>query len=184
MSPSRSHDVQDTRSDSDALMRVATGDVAAIATLYDRHAAALLQFASRLAGRGDAEDLVHTVFMRVARRAATYDGRAASARAWLFGIAMRVIQERRRSLARSFRAMSRFSSGEVPGHASALGERWDIERALGALSEVQRTVLLLSDVEGFGGEEIAGMLEIPVGTVWTRLHHARRKLRTLLREGT
>jgi len=39
-------------------------------------------------------------------------------------------------------------------------------------------VLLLAEVEGFSCPEIAEMLDIPVGTVWTRLHHARRELRT------
>ena len=55
--------------------------------------------------------------------------------------------------------------------------RRDLEAGLAQLSSAKRSVLVLAEVEGFSCEEIAGMLEIPVGTVWTRLHHARRELR-------
>jgi RNA polymerase sigma-70 factor, ECF subfamily len=170
-------------SDRDALRRVAKGDVAAIGHVYDRHAASLLQFAARLVGRSDAEDVVQTVFIRAARLSGTYDGRLPSARSWLLGITHHVMQERRRSIGRTIRAMLRLNSTRPPAQVPSIGDRRDIERGLSALSEVQRVVLLLSDVEGFGGDEIASMLSIPVGTVWTRLHHARRKFRAFLSEG-
>ena len=47
----------------------------------------------------------------------------------------------------------------------------------------KRTVLVLAEVEGFSCEELATMLSIPIGTVWTRLHHARRELRRFYEEG-
>jgi len=55
----------------------------------------------------------------------------------------------------------------------------DLRTSLSRLSADKRTVLVLAEVEGFSGEEIAQMLGIPVGTVWTRLHYARRQLRSL-----
>ena len=59
-----------------------------------------------------------------------------------------------------------------------------LSQALGRLSEPKRVVLLLAESEGMSSEDIATTLQIPVGTVWTRLHHARRDLRRLLgREG-
>ena len=45
-------------------------------------------------------------------------------------------------------------------------------------------MLLLAEVEGFTCEEIAAMLAVPVGTVWTRLHHARRQMRAFYEEGS
>ena len=49
------------------------------------------------------------------------------------------------------------------------------------MSRAKSTVLLLHEVEGFSCAEIASMLSIPVGTVWTRLHHARHELRSYYR---
>jgi RNA polymerase sigma-70 factor (ECF subfamily) len=65
----------------------------------------------------------------------------------------------------------------------AVQARSDVERALARISEIKRTTLLLAEVEGLSCREIAEILNIPIGTVWTRLHAARRELRTLLREG-
>jgi RNA polymerase sigma-70 factor (ECF subfamily) len=56
-----------------------------------------------------------------------------------------------------------------------------VERAFAQLSDAKRSVLLMAEVEGMSCEEIAAALEIPVGTVWTRLHHARRHLSMALR---
>jgi RNA polymerase sigma-70 factor (ECF subfamily) len=61
--------------------------------------------------------------------------------------------------------------------------REELERfrmALGRLSEGKRLALLLADVEGLTGEQIAAALDIPLGTVWTRLHYARAELRKTL----
>jgi RNA polymerase sigma-70 factor (ECF subfamily) len=63
-----------------------------------------------------------------------------------------------------------------------LESRRDVEKAVATLTEAKRVVLLLADLEGFTCEEIAAMLGIPVGTVWTRLHHARRELRAFYEE--
>ena len=53
----------------------------------------------------------------------------------------------------------------------------DLDRGLQQMSEAKRVTLILAEVEGFSCEEIASLLGIPIGTVWTRLHHARRELR-------
>ncbi|MDB4933836.1 MAG: polymerase sigma-54 factor RpoN [Labilithrix sp.] len=171
-----------TTSDADALARVARGDVGALGEVYDRHARELLRFASRTAGASDAPDVVQSTFLRAAKVAGAYDGRAPTARAWLFGIAVRVMQERRRSVARFARALMRFDASVVvmPVHA----ERSDLEKALSRLAEAKRVVLVLAEVEGFTCEEIATMLGVPVGTVWTRLHHARKQLRAFFDEGS
>ncbi len=51
-----------------------------------------------------------------------------------------------------------------------------MSRALAALSPKKREVIVLVTIEGLSGEEVASLLAIPVATVWTRLHHARREL--------
>lgn len=166
--------------DTEALARIARGDVGALGEIYDRHARALLAFASRSVGGHDAEDLVQSTFVRAAKAAATFDGRSTSARAWLFGIAARLVQERRRSFARFARALLRFEVA-MP-FTSADESRSDLQKGLFGLSEAKRVVLLLAEVEGFSCEEIATMLGVPVGTVWTRLHHARREMRAFYEE--
>jgi RNA polymerase sigma factor (sigma-70 family) len=169
---------RDGRADADALRRVSSGETAALGEVYDRHAPSLLEFAARAVGRAEAEDIVHSVFLRVTTLARTFDATAPSARPWLFGITTRVLQERRRSLVRAFRALFRMHASQGSVSVPLLDQRRDLERGLERLTESKRVVLLLAEVEGFSCDEIAAMLRIPVGTVWTRLFHARRELRT------
>lgn len=170
--------------DAAALARVAAGDIGGLGEVYDRHAGALLRFARRAAGPADADDLLQSTFLRAARTAHTYDGsRAGTARPWLFGIAARLVQERRRSLARQARALIRVAAGALAASESppsGPGSRMDVEAALATLPTDKRVVVVLAEVEGYSCAEIAEMLRIPIGTVWTRLHHARRALRACL----
>ena len=171
--------------DTVALDRVARGDVSALGDVYDRHAVALLRFASRVSGHHDAEDLVQATFVKAVKIAGTYDGRTNNARSWLYGIAARLIHERRRSIGRFTRAILRLGEGAVTAHhAGDSHHRSDLERGLDDLSEAKRVVIILAEVEEYTCEEIAGMLEIPVGTVWTRLHHARKQLRAFYEEAS
>ena len=163
--------------DTTALQRVASGDLSALGEIYDRHASAVLRFAARAAGPHDAEDIVQQTFMKAARIAATYDGRSDTARSWLFGIAARLIQGRRRSLARFGRALARLAETTSRVTVAEHVPRSDLERGLESLSDAKRIVVVLAEVEGYTCEELARMLSIPVGTVWTRLHHARKELR-------
>jgi RNA polymerase sigma-70 factor (ECF subfamily) len=168
--------------DAAILARVAAGEVCALATLYDHYAPQLLLFARRI-DINDAEDIVQTVFMRVLRIAATFRADAPSARPWLFAITTRVLQERTRGLRRWRTAQMRLAdrSSDRSGCDGIECAR-DMQRALERLSLAKRMVLVLAEVEGFAGEEIAEMLSIPVGTVWTRLHHARKQLRAIVEE--
>lgn len=167
--------------DAELLRRVAGGDVEALGGLYDRHARALLGFVRRAAPSEDAEDVVQNVFLRALSLAPRFDAGAASARPWLFGIAVYVTRERRRSVRRFAAALLRLSDfGRRAVEPPA--DRTDLERALAKLSPQKREVLLLVEVEELTCDEVATALGIPVGTVWTRLHHARRELRRLLGE--
>jgi RNA polymerase sigma-70 factor (ECF subfamily) len=169
-------------SDSALLGQIAEGHMGALGVLYDRYAPSLLRFARRVEPR-EAEDIVQMVFLRVVRLATVFDRDAASARPWLFAITSRVTQERKRAFRRFARAMARMSDQPPRTQGNVSDTRRDLDRGLARLSVEKRTVLVLAEVEGFAGEEIAAMLSIPIGTVWTRLHHARRELRRYQEEG-
>jgi RNA polymerase sigma-70 factor (ECF subfamily) len=166
----------DITPDATVLTRISDGDVAALGILYDRYAATLVRYAARF-DRTDAEDVVQTVFMRVLRIARTFRPDARSARSWLYAITTHVLQERSRALRRFGRAVMNLSNGTKRLAVPMCDLQRDLERGLMGLNRSKSTVLLLNEVEGFTCEEIAAMLEIPVGTVYTRLHHARRELR-------
>jgi RNA polymerase sigma-70 factor (ECF subfamily) len=163
--------------DASLMSRIAAGDLGALGSIYDRYATQLVRFAARAGNAADAEDVVQTTFLRVLRRAATFDASAVSARPWLFAIASHVVQERRRSVRRWATALVGLHREGKRATEPMLDARSDLERALRALPQAKRTTLLLAEVEGFTAQEIASMLSIPVGTVWTRLHHARRALK-------
>jgi predicted RNA polymerase sigma factor len=72
-------------------------------------------------------------------------------------------------------------TGTAPdSHAAEVEERERINRALATLSEPHRAIIMLSDLEGLSYREIAEVLTIPMGTVMSRLHNARRRLREAL----
>ena len=129
---------------------------------------------------------MQTAFLRLAQVAGSYEPGRSTGRAFLFGVAANVIRERRRAFARLGRVL-----GRLAGEGSLQpvlappkrGESLDVERALARLSDAKRMTFVLVEVEGFLCEEVAAMMDIPVGTVWTRLHHARRELRARLSEG-
>lgn len=171
--------------DAELMARLAEGDIGALGELYDRHQASIRRFLTRASsGSGDVDDLVHTTFLTAATSAARYDGRAAC-RPWLIGIAVRMLRRQHHAIERWRSVLSALATLRRPSVdlGSALDARSDIERALARLSHAKRITLLLAEVEGLSCPEIAMALGIPVGTVWTRLHSARRELRQLLDGG-
>jgi RNA polymerase sigma-70 factor (ECF subfamily) len=171
-------------SDPELLHRVAGGEIGALGELYDRYHEGVRRFVARATSDAeDVDDLVHSTFLAAAKSAARYDGRP-SCRPWLIGIAAQLLRRRRQSFGRFLAVVA---SLHGTGLASsdprrALQARGDLERALHRLSEAQRLALLMAEVEGLTCPEIAAALGIPVGTVWTRLHAARRELRRALGE--
>lgn len=169
--------------DARLLERVGSGERAALGELYDRYARAVYLFASRLVRDGSADDVVQQVFLRVARIAPAFDARAASAKPWLFGITVRVIREHTRASRRFAQLLSSVFDAGPRASFEPFDRNDDLEKAFDRLTPVKREAILLADVEGFTCEEIATMLGVPVGTVHTRLHHARSELRRHLGEG-
>lgn len=168
------------------LSRVAAGDLGALGTLYDRHQGALQRFAERATGRdATAEDIVHETFLTAMKSAASFDGRS-SCRSWLIGIAARLIMHHGRSIVRLRQMLSRLAwqpvaQARTPDDELARHQSMDrLERALQSLPVAKRVAIVMVEIEEMSCEEAARQLGIPVGTVWTRLHHARRELRNAL----
>jgi len=161
------------------MSELGSGQLGALGELYDRHQAPLRRFLARATRDAhDVDDLVHATFLSAAQCAQRYDGRA-SCRPWLIGIAAQLLRRRRRASSRLLEILTSLKSSLQPARdpQPAYQARTDVERALGSLSEAKRVTLLMAEVEGLSCEEIAQALEVPIGTVWTRLHAARRELR-------
>jgi RNA polymerase sigma factor (sigma-70 family) len=173
-------------SDPEILRRLASGEIGALGELYDRHQAAIRRFVARATcDAEDVDDLVHGTFLTAAKCADKYDGRP-SCRPWLIGIAAQLLRRRRTAFSRVLEVLSSLqrTRATVFDPRPALHARRDIERALTRISEAKRITLLMAEVEGLSCAEIATALEVPIGTVWTRLHAARRELRQALEPST
>ena len=129
----------------------------------------------------DAEDLVQETFLRAYRGFDRYEA-GTNIRAWLFTILHRVRTDAFRRAGRSPQTVEMVDDGPAvpaPQEALASGAE-DIERALLALPEVFRVAVVLRDVEELSYDEIAGVLDIPIGTVMSRIHRGRALLRAAL----
>jgi RNA polymerase sigma-70 factor (ECF subfamily) len=154
---------------------LARRDEDAFRELYRRHTPVLYLMARRLLGsRGGADDAVQDAWLRAARGISAFAW-TSTLRTWLCGILINCCRE---SLRRSRRA-------DAPAPPLPLGTGWTprtlaIERAIGALPDGQREVLVLHDVYGHTHDEIAAMLDIAAGTSKSQLHDARRAVRQAL----
>jgi len=176
--------------DADLVRSVAAGDLGALGELYDRYARDVWRAVHRSLPEGaDAEDVVHSTFMKLPQIAASYDGRA-NCRNWLCGIGVRLALRHRRGVGRFRRMLDSFSHevfgrshGDPERRACGNEELAALEDALAGLSEKKRVVFVLIELEGLSPEDAAGALEIPAATVRTRLFGARRALQEALRKG-
>jgi RNA polymerase sigma-70 factor (ECF subfamily) len=160
------------------------GEPEAFGLIYDRHASALLRFLGRRVGAKVAEGLVGELFRVAFERRKTFDGSRASALPWLYGIGSNLLLKHRREEARRLRATARLVAGEAGGRANAaLDARLMFARVANAIEAVpaaERQTLLLFAWEELSYQSVAEALELPVGTVRSRLNRARARLRELL----
>lgn len=155
--------------------------------LHDQHAAALWSYALRLTAgdRSRAEDIVQETLLRAWRNPQVLE-RAASARAWLFTVARRiVIDEWRSGKARNEFPVadpSRDGAEVTPDGIDQMMLAFLVAEALDRLSEAHRQVVVECYYRGRSVTEAASVLGIPGGTVKSRLHYALRALRLSLQE--
>jgi len=170
-------------SDRELADMVVAGDELAFRQLYRRHTPRLYLFVLRFLGgiEADAEDVVQEAWLKATASLERFRWEA-SFGSWLTSIGLNVARE---TLRRRGRRNEESWSDEADRPAAEPLERVesvDLERAIRALPDGYRTVLLLHDVEGYRHEEIAEQLGISVGTSKSQLFHARRRMRTALRE--
>ena len=154
-----------------------------MARAYDTHAGELYGFALRaLDDRSMAEEAVQETFVRAWRAASRFDPSIGGVRTWLFAICRNVVVDLWRS--RAARASRDEMPVPSPGH-DELDRRlraWQVEEALGRLSDHHRQVVVATLYGGLSAKEVAAALGIPEGTVRSRLFYGLKALRLILDE--
>jgi RNA polymerase sigma-70 factor (ECF subfamily) len=148
--------------------------------LFDEHHAPLFRFAYRLTGSAaDAEDILQACFLELLRPDCSYDPKRAPLRTWLFGVVRN--QSLKRFRQKAVPDLPATDDSPSPEHEILRGELQDVVRlAVLKLPDTQREVLILAHYEQMALAEIAGILDIEVAAVKSRLQRARATLRELL----
>jgi RNA polymerase sigma factor (sigma-70 family) len=150
-------------------------DPEAFAVLFDRHFDAIHRYVQRRVGPSLADEIAAETFSRAFDRRRSYDATRDDARAWLLGIAANLLHRHWRSERRRLDAYARSGGredGELSGPLAA-----ELAAAVKALPRREREPLLLLAWADLSYEEIAHALDIPIGTVRSRISRARTKLR-------
>jgi RNA polymerase sigma factor (sigma-70 family) len=187
MRPTSKAEVQDSAVDEQALVaRTAQGDRAAFEALYHAYFPRLRRFLARMTRRPAlVEEVLNDTMLVVWRKADSYNGRS-KVSTWIFAIAFR----------KALKALKGVEDAVAYDHEraqDALADHGGPERelqqqqlqgllgqAMAGLSAEQRAVIELTYYHGYGCQEIAAIVGCPVGTVKTRMFHARRRLKMLL----
>lgn len=142
----------------------------------------LAYFTRRVSDAADAADLLAETLLIVWRRAARVPAADQDARAWMFGVARHVLLHHRRGFARRLALTERLradlATTERPGFSDS--EHEDLHRALASLSERDRDIIGLVHWEGFSLVDVSRILGLKEGTVRSRYHRAKLRLRASL----
>lgn len=172
-----------------AVMRASHDDPDQFTIIFERHHRVVWTYIARVAGRDAADELTGEVFCTAFARRSTYDPDRGAVRSWLYGIASHLLQMRFRSAKRASYAHQRLfgqrSSAvddyEIVDDADELRRAVDgVLDAMEQLSIAERELIVLYAWERLSYADIAAVLELPVGTVRSRLSRARRRLRELV----
>ena len=184
--------LSDRARDRQLLARIARGDVAALQTIYERHAPRAVAIAFRiLRDRSEAEDVVQETFLELWRRASQFDADRGGAIAWVVTIARSRAIDRLRASGTAGKTIASASASEglaplaLPLPSDEAEQRRDVARvatALSALPDAQRETIELAYFEGLSQSEIAERTGTPLGTVKMRVKLAMAKLAALLKE--
>lgn len=168
------------------VQRIALGDKSAMHALYELHAGPLNSFVRNwLADPTQAADLVHETMLAVWKNADRFEGRS-SLKSWIFSIARNksIDNNRRNSRMTYTDDMPEIEDDQLSADdlISASESASDLRKAMAQLSENHRRVLHLAFYEDLKYEEIAKIEDCPVGTVKTRIMHAKRNLLLLVKK--
>jgi RNA polymerase sigma-70 factor (ECF subfamily) len=162
-------------------------DPTQVEAFWRKHAPQVLRWVIRLGGPHlDAEDVAQDALVTALRKIGSFRGDSAI-RTWLYGVTRRVVANaRRRAAFRRFIGLQDIP--EPPDlrdlsdiEVERLRERRAVQRALDRLKFRQREVLVLVDLEGRTAPEAAEMLQVPTGTIYSRLHNARKQMAEALK---
>jgi len=168
--------------DVELIIALARGQRDALGELYDRHASAMLGLGMKLLrDRGEAEEILHDVFLEAWQRAGDFDPSRGSVRTWLM-LRMRsrsldLIKSHGRSRTASMGENLEQIIGAAPSKAAVAADANRVHGALTELPDEQRAVLELGYFSGMSCSEISNQLGVPVGTVKSRVHAGMKKLR-------
>jgi RNA polymerase sigma-70 factor, ECF subfamily len=177
-------------SDEALLAACATGDTAAFGALFDRFHVAVYRFASRLATTDELarDDLVQATFLEVRRIAGKFRGHS-SVKTWILGVAANIARHQLRSEQRRRVHQAKFLEGADTEDRTAPEDAVDRRRMLARIREVLvelphdlQVAFAMCDLEQLPGVEVARVLDIPEGTLWRRLHQARKAVRAAIEE--
>lgn len=180
--------VSESLSDAQIMQRSRT-DASCFETLFERHHPPIYAYLRRRVGAEVTADLAADTFVTAFRLRGRYDGAHESARPWLFGIATNLLKHHWRRERRALRAYARVGTDPFAPAIDDSEDRADAEHArrmlssaLASLPNVEREALLLRYWAELSPAEIAEALEIPLGTVYSRLSRARADVRRNLGE--
>jgi len=172
------------------IFRRSIRDPDAFREIFERHAAAVLAYARKRIGPTAGEEVLAQTFLIAFERRARFDPSYASARPWLFGIATNIIRHHLREERKHLTVVAKIS-GEPAVEPVDDVTRVDAQRvkpqliaALLTLSNDDRDTFLLLALGELTYEEAAAALGIPIGTVRSRMHRARTRLREQVRART
>jgi RNA polymerase sigma-70 factor (ECF subfamily) len=177
--------------DENLIERTRQGELTAFEQLVERHRSIVFRVAARIVGPDDAEDVSQDAFLRAFHRLDQYRG-TATFRTWLLQITQntalnRLAWARRRPTEAGNGSHDAADRDPVRQPVTALEDRERQERLelkLRGLRPEYRSLLVLRDLEGLSYNEIADVLDMPIGSVKGRLHRARGELIELLRKNT
>jgi len=164
--------------------RLVARDQSALKLLYDKHSTALFHFARNyLADPNDAQDIVHETMMEIWRKAERFEGRS-SLKSWMFSIARnKSIDRNRKAKKLQYRDTMPDSVDEgLSPHdiAEASEDHLLVRDCINKLSDSHRQIIHLVFFQGLSYQEVSDLENIPVGTVKTRVLHAKKKLAHLI----
>jgi len=170
-------------SDVELLNRARTGDAGAFSALVDRHAGAVWNYLYRfMPARADREDLLQDVLVKAWLRLNSYDPGRGEFRTWLLRLAATTsldeLKHRRRERTRieSYAGTVEKVTTPTDGSAASPGCE-EIRAALESLSDTERQVVVLSFYHDLSMPRIAALLDIPLGTIKSRMRSALARLR-------
>jgi len=172
-------------SDGDLIRRVARRDANAFEALYRRYARPVFGLAlRRLGDRMRAEDAVQETFAAVWRSARTYKPDRGPGAPWLYAVARNAIVDRSRNRTDLPSEIPETPTGDLgpDERAEASFTAWRVHRALEELPAAERDVIELAYYSGLSQSEVAGFLNIPLGTVKTRTRSGLSRLADLLED--